>query len=530
MLAPLFAALLACRPSAPAAPPDAGTTSGTAPTACTDPAPAVGAALDDPVVAALRCGLDGFDLREGRFDYFTEEDCASLIEDGGGCHGNHAASPYAMMRFDEDTAVGGVLPTYQMDQDEALLFIGRTPPAGRYFSFNNYQYTKAVPEGQLPTFGAFARSANMLTLVTEPSPTAPFDAYTAVVFTANQTTFDRLKAALAPILTANGLSPDVVNLQAIGLADDEDYARLLADPAYGPDAAFQLTMGYGPEADVDAMLFRMAGLEGDDPPYLDPERIPAACFKVRLDDRPAYDPPPFPLLPPDDWTDESEGQALREARATIGHALEAAELDKGLMVDSRAFSNDPQDHSVACLNGEDICNAINDDARYLRSKRYQLPLLDEDQSSVYVVGLVHADVSGSEPEAPPIAYSTLSIMNWTDQAGVLALLDHDLQGSVRDFFPDGVPGVPEALEPLIYVRRFARVCDDNPSCTVIPSEPPIGIDPTDLVWFTERVYLNGTSRTAPHQDSIVEPVIVAASPTIEVKSFDNPARNHLVLR
>src|SRR5688500_2676371 len=68
---------------------------------------------EDPLACELRRGVEGLDLREGWFDYFTQSDCEQTFAEEGTCFGNQPASPYNQFRFAEDDD-GEIFPTYQL--------------------------------------------------------------------------------------------------------------------------------------------------------------------------------------------------------------------------------------------------------------------------------------------------------------------------------------------------------------------------------------------------------------------------------
>lgn len=514
-----------------------GSDDGSTVPACDLPSPYT--SWEDPVASALRCGIEGLDAREGQFDYFTMADCETLIAAGESCHSNHPASPYGQIRFSEDDD-GALLPTYQLDQDEAILYVGRTPPEARYWGVTHYQYWKVLEADEMATFpslpnpyatfGSNSGSLNVLTAATTPSSTTPWDDWVAILFTANETTANEVRARVGPVMLAHGHAPEVFNIVPVGLADDADLARLLLDPGYADEELFQITRGYGTTADRDTIVIRVADPVDPADPYLDPARIPAAMFKLTLTERPAYDPFAFPHLPPEDQTGETQGEALRAARDRVADEIRLQQEALGMDVEVVAFDNLPQKTSADCIELRDFCGGNNDDARYLRSRRYQIPDLENDEAAVYVVGVVHDAAGRQIAGAPPLLYSSLSLLNYTNGAGLESRLDRELEGTVRDFFPDGVPGVDPSLEGLLYVQRFSRRCvDGNPSCVPLPTEEPLGVAAADLFWFTERAYLNLTSRTAPHESSVIEPVEVAVARVITPYEAGPPVQHHTKL-
>lgn len=481
----------------------------------------------DGLTSALRTeGLSGATLEEGGFLYRTLDDCEALLAEVGTCYGLHPASPYLLFDFDDPGDPIDALATYQLAQDEALLYVGHTPPQARYFSFNHYQYLKYVPGAEEPhqlTFGSMAPSLSMLGITTAPSPTAPYDAYTVVLATANATTAARVTEGLVPLLEAHGFDPSIVNVHPIAYADADDAQRLRdgqvvrgAGPL-APDDVFELTMGRGPEADWYTMAVRVAAADDPDHPYLSEATIPAAVFRVRMDEPVPYDPFPFPSLPPDRETDQHQG-GVAEA---LTHAADA--LGARLRAEGKSTARIPQVHRFPrtgpdCINQTlPFCAANNDDAHYIRTAAdLAIPDLEDPDSAVYVIGVLHKDVAAAGgTEAPPISYSSITVVNLRWFYGVVSVLDVDLAGSLRAVFPDGVPGMAPGYEDVITIQQFARPghCDPVVPCVEI-GVGPLGVAADETFDIMERIYMNESTGTAPSEDSVEPGLVIVTGPNI----------------
>jgi len=490
----------------------------------------------DGLTSALRTsGIPGATVEEGGFLYRTLDDCADLVRELGTCYGLHPASPYLMVDFHEPDDPVELLPTYQLAQDEALLYVGHTPPSARYFSFNHYQYLKHLP-GEAPalTFGSMAPSLSMLDFSVD--GTSPYDRYAVVITTANATTAARLDQSLRPLLAAHGVDAEVM-VHPIGYADAEDARRLRDGEVVrgaGPldaEHVFELTMGRGEEADWYTMAVRVAAADEPGHPYLSEQTIPAAAFRVRFDAPPGYDPFPFPQLPPPRDTAQHQGN-LRAAMQIVADALEERLHAEGRSTERVEQRHRRQRTGPDCINQVvPSCAANNDDAHYVRTAvDLAIPDLTDPDSSVYVLGVLHRDVPGHGGDAaPPVSYSSLTLVNLRWFYGVVTLLDEQLEGSVRGFFPDGVPGLSPAYEDSLYLQQFARTghCDPALPCVEI-GHGPLGLAPDETFDFMERIYMNETTGTAPGPDS-VEPgfVIVAGSnlhydPTLGAYALNGP--------
>jgi len=477
---------------------------------------------NDPVGSAVRGGLLGDGVREGWIEWLRQEDCASILREVGTCHGAHPQSPYGMYQFPEDDDGLDNIATFQLDQDEVLLWVGRTPPDGRYFSWNHHQYEQAMPDGPpLVTFATSAPALHHLAVITEDSPTAPFDAFTIVAHTANREAGERVRALLTPVLAENGLSPDVVNLVPIAYAKAADHGGLVASGQVDAADVFELHPGYGPEADTQTTLMRVAAPGDVRDPYLTTGTVRTAVFKVKLDDPPSYAPPAWPRMPPDDQTDERQGPALRAAQLAVVAAVEDHLVDPALQTLRVDTTNEPQKSGADCINLRDKCGGNNDDARYLRTVlRMGLPDLDDPQAAVFVVGVNHTELRDRNPNAPKVTYSSLTVNNFSRGMGIVSLLDEQLKGSLRYWFTEEqLPGLTDDQWESLYVAQVSRNCalqadPDNPYCMQVNNDV-VGLCPGDRFWLVERVYLNQTTATAPHELGVWEAILVAAGTQIE---------------
>ncbi|HHO53225.1 MAG TPA: hypothetical protein ENK18_20715 [Deltaproteobacteria bacterium] len=505
-----------------------------------DPAPLIDSPFTswtDQVTSRIRAGLPGARVREGSFWYLKQEDCGPIVLENGTCHGAHPASPYGMFDYPEDAEASDEILDYDLDQHEALLFVGHTPPESRYFSFNHHQYRKAMPDGsERITFATMAPAMHLLELSTASSLLAPgemrdlsevvWQDYTVVIFTANQTTADRLRGLLTPILVEAGYSPDIINVHTIALANQADHDALIAS-GMDPSDVFTLNMGYGPGTDTYNVVMRVAATLDPEDPYLFPETINAATFKIAFEDPPGYDPFPWPVFPPPDETGEEQARRVRSAQEAVFRALQEQIIPPELQTVEVETFREPQKTGAECINLLDSCGANNDDARYHRSsQRFYIPE-PHDPASVFLVGINHTKVAKLDPGAPQITYMSLTLNNFTRGFGVRTRLDHELEGSLEYWFdPEDLPedfNLGKDELDSIYVVQFARDCSvfnwedrygaPNPYCVEF-DDGIVGICPLDKFWFTERVYLNQTSGTAPAQTSVYPPLTLGVGPSI----------------
>jgi hypothetical protein len=137
---------------------------------------------------------DGFDVAPGAagFANLPEEWCAGTVDNA--LYANN--EPYVQVLVPKSAQEPGQLSTdFQLGPDEAVVLIGLTPPPARYFSYAPYLWSKLYPDGiRRQPFATLGDAVNNATVKTI-GPT-PFNAPVALIFTPDQGTEARIRAAL----------------------------------------------------------------------------------------------------------------------------------------------------------------------------------------------------------------------------------------------------------------------------------------------------------------------------------------------
>ena len=443
----LGASMVACGASdaTPIPTPDAGVDAATT----VDPKPAFEA--------------QGFSVLTGSFGFLDLSDCCST-----NCSGNNPTSPYGAFYVPKapgQTAANGkerpdgLSPTFHLREDEAIVFVGPTPPNSAYFGFTPYLMDRQAQASRRSVFASLSETLNHLAIGVEGS--SPFAARTAIIAAGDRATVDRARSALV----ASGVQASAINV----LTFDPTYAK------FGLDEA----------SDTFGVLFRMALVE--DPAKRDAYIANPGGALYRL--TPKAQAAPQPLPAPTARTKASSPteteylpgvQRLGDAIAAKYAATYAAQP---LLVDDGV--PDP----VACIQGTAFCAGDNRDTNYPGTLPRVLFASDDDFYVVY--GVDHTVVGKT-------TYANASVYAVEKLVGLLSVTSDAYRGTATDYVP------ADPLAPKLYAWKFARHCDGEQHCTVVPKGAcPTGIENGALGTLTFRTYLEPSTKTAPLSSALV---------------------------
>ncbi len=182
----------------------------------------VGAFVCIPVPDGARAS--DADERLGRFTDALEDDgfavtpgavkILNLAEDW--CQGEpgveHAwyTNKAAYLRLLVPTAAGSgdLVQDFQLERNEAIVMLGKTPPREKYFAFHTFVARKVYPDGTKPLIvSAVVDTVNNATIRTAATEDAPFNSLVALIFTPDRRTEERVRAAL----TGAGYPEAIIN-------------------------------------------------------------------------------------------------------------------------------------------------------------------------------------------------------------------------------------------------------------------------------------------------------------------------------
>jgi hypothetical protein len=446
---------------------------------------------------------DGFTVQEGQIGYL---DIIKLYDTGvlPSAYGNNPSTKY--LTYFVPPAPGGTVPElfsritkalgmrqdisafWNLGPDEAVVFVGRTPPECKYFSFDHYLLSRTYGNETRWIFANLADTVNNLVINTEGTPNAaagnPFNQTTVIVATADRGIDQRIQAA----------------------ALSAGYSRELFNTQVFPSS--MLNMGLENSSDKFIMLIRPALYNdkqaGDD--YLN--NTPATVFRVTPNESVKLDPYDYPELRVRgnattelDLMDDLE--ELRTAILNKYSELNATELPTSIAV---PLGSDAIQRGIDAVGpNNDACYLWsanqtvssptppfpNLSLYYDFSRHPAITLANDTDEFIIVYGVNHVATGKA-------TYSNFAVYGAEAWNGVGAVNDPDFNATAEEYLPDN----PDAK--YLYVYKIARNCDGDPHCFEVPyGIGAYGIEldqPLLIIW---RIYLEKATKTGPSSAEIV---------------------------
>lgn len=438
--------------------------------ACTTEAPIDDATADHasgadaPAVAVSSAALAaaGYTVQSGRFSFLDMSACCA-----GSCAGNNPSSPYAAFFVppapggipDPNTAPDGMSNSFRLRDDEAIVFVGTTPPEVRYFGFTPYLTDRARPGGARRSVAA-SLSETLNQLVIRTAGGGVFGARTAVIAAMT----DTARNAAASALVAAGMPLSAIN-------------TIVFDPKV-------VVPGLGEGADTLSVLFRVAVPK--DRAALDAFVASPGASVYRLTPKTKQTGAPLAVSArPKNVT--STETALAPAVDRLRAAIVAA--NPGFVAQDLGVDDGVPD-PAACIAGTDVCAFDNRDTTYPGiSPRVLFPNDDE----FYVAYGVDHQVAGK------VSYANVSVYAMEHLVGLESVASPRYPGSAQSFL-----GAADADATKLFAWRIARTCGSDPYCMTVPKGGcPDGIENKKLGSIAFRTYLEPSSKTAPLPSTLV---------------------------
>lgn len=446
---------------------------------------------------------DGFTVQKGGLGFFD----AVKLHDLGvipSCLGNNPATKY--LSYFVPPAPGHKVPEqfskiaraiglrsnlssfWNLGPDEAVIFVGRTPPECRYFSYDHYLVDRTYRNETRWIFANLADTVNNLVINTEGTPYGlagdPFNQTTIIVATADKGITQRIRAAA---LSA-GYSGDVFNTQVLpstmlnmGLENNSDTFAVIIRPALFED----IKAGNKYINDTPATVFRITPNQTT---KLDPYNYPE--LRVRGTGKTEFD-----------LTDDLE--QLREAILKKYNGLNSTELPTSQLVP--AGIDAIQRGIAAIIPDNDACYLwtenqtvssptppFPDFSQYYPFMRYPAITLGNDTDEFIIVYGVNHVATGKA------TYENFAPYGADAWNGFGAVTDADFNGTAQAYLLNN----PNAK--YLYVYKIARNCNGDPHCFRVPYGPgSYGIRPNQPIFIFWRIYLEKATKTGPSYSEIV---------------------------
>jgi hypothetical protein len=455
---------------------------------------------------------DGFTVQQGELGYL---DFIKLLNEGliPSAWGNNPTTKYLTYfvppapgheidkRFSEIARAlgmsGNSASFWNLGPDEAIIFVGRTPPECRYFSFDPNVMSRTYGNETRWLFATFGDTLNNLDINTEGTPNGlpgnPFNQTTMVVTTADRGINQRIRAAA---LSA-GYSGGIINTQIfpsdmlnLGLENNSDtFTTLIRAALYRDKQAGEEYLNNTP-----AVVLRVTPNQTT---QLDPYDVPE--IKVRGTGKTEFN-----LMP--------DLEQLREAILNKYSGLNATDLPTSIAVPTG---------SDAIQRGIEGAGPSND-CCYLWSANQtpQLPTPPFFNTSGFYDFLQGSQVTlGNDPHDFIIVYGVNHVatgkatyencgVNGADITNAVGAISNlDFTGTAEEYLPDN----PNAK--YLYVYKIARNCNGDPHCFEVPTGPgAYGIRLDQPLFITWRSYLEEATKTGPSYSEIVYDRAIKFSP------------------
>lgn len=418
--------------------------------------------------------LAAFTVAEGIYRVFEASHCATLEF----CWANNPTSPYGYFliptaedepdpdpegRFPNES---GMRSIFRLQPDEAIVYVGTTPPPSPYFSFTAYVFNRFDPDrtGDPPyddraeTFASLGDSLNHLTLNTSThSEDTPFNEETVVILTADRAVDASIRRSLANA----GFPETMVNTLIIPRFTLGDRAPLAR-------------MGYENEDDVFTVLVRIANPDALEPEsdiraYLDDPG--GRVFRVRPQQPRGLDPFPFPPLRP-------QGTGMAESGVALNWLVRRIENRyPDFCTRTIVTIPAPFEDGYFCLDNLMPCFADCRDTPYLAGAFK----LGPPPEAIIVAGNNHEKTGKA-------SYVNITVTRLGDATAFQSVVLRDLAGSADVFIP-AYPGNDD-----VWQVKLSRDCQGEPFCYDV-SEEQAPMDAWSNIII--RAYLEPATGTSP---------------------------------
>ena len=356
-------------------------------------------------------------------------------------------------------SIPGLIQGWQLNPDDAVVLVTKTPPECTYFSYVGFIFNKYYEKEKQRkwVWTSFNDPLNNLTIKTSGTPDGakgnPFNQETIIIITADKGIDQRIRN----VALSAGYSESIINTYIV------------------PSSMVKL--GTGPEFDTIVVGQRMA-LFADE--KAGQEYVNTVTIGVKVTPKSAVKLDPFPapkLRVRGTGNTEIDFQpALEELRKAIlakHSGLAAKELNTYVWLSE----------SYDAVQTETYVAGESRDTVYLRSDT--LTLGNDPDEFAIVYGVNHAATGKA-------TYANCNFYGEAGWNGVTGIYNTEYARSAEPY----LPGNP--LAKYLYVCKFARSCGSDKTCIAVPTGPKahgVGLDEPAFIGF--RAYMEPATRVGP---------------------------------
>ncbi|MCP4289294.1 MAG: hypothetical protein GY792_33545 [Gammaproteobacteria bacterium] len=463
------------------------------------PARTVGSVVPEAKTIADELESD-FIVSEGEISLTSAIDLytAGYVPDA---NGNNAENSYLVVQTPTSprTRYYTQLPAaLKMDQDEAMVWVGNTPPEVKYFSYQHYLVTRTYLDQAKKIVKLYARLGDSANNYNIPSGGDPYEQFTVFVISANQDTRQMVTDAIKD----SGIDEDLIVY--LDLPSETDDLPSETEPG------IEVKFGLGVLADSFNFLHRatlFADAEAKDT-YIN--RPPLELLRVTPRTEMAANPIPRPQprsrITGEREQDDAELGELVETLQSRIIAAHSGDYQYVTVLETKPWLYPGGD--VAIADREGVLGETND-TLYLRTKEFEL----EDDDLIVAFGPNHS-VSGKS------VYSNVSIYGAEAENGIGGIVSIPLDPDADDpvelaafgdvsgttYFGSAsiyMPELPLEEQESLYAFKFARSEIDEFTYSIPYNDGDYrGLNAGDGVFLGFRNYVDLITTIGPYPGDV----------------------------
>jgi len=355
-------------------------------------------------------------------------------------------------------SIPGLIQGWQLNPDEAVVLVTKTPPECTYFSYVGFIFNKYYEKEKQRkwVWTSFNDPLNNLTIKTSGTPDGakgnPFNQDTIIIITADKGIDQRIRNVAYQQDIGGIINTYIIPSSMVKLGTGPEFdtivvgqrMALFADEKAGQEYVNTVTIGIKVTPKSTVKL----------DPFPAPELRVRGTGKTEVDFQPAI-------------------EELRKAILAKYSDLAVKELNTYVWLSE----------SYDAVQTETYVAGESRDTVYLRSD--SLTLGDDPDEFAIVYGVNHAATGKA-------TYANCNFYGEAGWNGVTGIYNTEYVGSAEQY----LPGNP--LAKYLYVCKFARSCDSDKTCIAVPTGPKahgVALDEPAFIGF--RAYVEPATRVGP---------------------------------